>query len=367
MVKLSNHFKIEFLQNLLKIYSPSGREKRLASYLSSIMNRIGYRSVRTDDAGNVIGTIGASGTGILLCGHMDTVAGEIPVQVRDGRIFGRGSVDAKSALAAIVLASSEIRDRLGNGRLIVAAVTREETDGKGIEGLMDSGIDADYAIFGEPTGLKRITVGYKGKIGARLCLKAMESGHTSAPWVYPNPIELSHEFIASVRRKIGKKGNPWKSVTVCLTRMSGGQSLNVTPKSCVSCLDVRIPVGSSTEAAKSSLQARLHDFCSTRKNIIGEMSFSGDSVEPYEVDPNHKVVRALARGILQTDGRPVQLIRKMGTSDLNVLHARTGIHGVSYGPGNPRLSHTDGEFVTRSEYLKTIRVYEKAMQYLVKV
>lgn len=367
MVKLSNHFKIEFLQNLLRIYSPSSQEKRIASYLSSMMRKIGYQEVFTDRAGNVIGTMGASGTGILLCGHMDTVVGELPVQVRDDRIFGRGSVDAKSALAAIVLAGSEMKDRLRNGRLTVAAVTREETDGKGIEGLIDSGISADYAIFGEPTGLKRITVGYKGKVGVRLRLKATQSGHASAPWAYPNPIELSHEYITSVRKGIGRKGDPWNSVTVCLTSMSGGESLNVTPKSCISWLDVRIPVGSSTETVKSLLKDRLDNFCSTRNNIRGEISFSEDSVGPYEVDPNHKVVRALVRAILQTNGRPVQLIKKMGTSDLNVLHARTGIHGVSYGPGNPRLSHTDSEFVTTNEYMKTIQVYKGAIQYLVKV
>ena len=90
---------VRFLTNLLGIYSPSGKEDDLANYIADEMEKMGFE-VGKDGIGNVIGVVGVGEPVILLCGHMDTVAGHLPLRIEEGRIYARGAVDAKGPLAA---------------------------------------------------------------------------------------------------------------------------------------------------------------------------------------------------------------------------------------------------------------------------
>ena len=104
----------DLLVDVLRVYSPTASEGRLASLIKSRMESdFGYENVQTDEAGNVAAEVGR-GEGsrtVLLCGHMDTVPGNLPVRVKDGRVFGRGAVDAKSALCAMIAAGSALQGR----------------------------------------------------------------------------------------------------------------------------------------------------------------------------------------------------------------------------------------------------------------
>jgi LysW-gamma-L-lysine carboxypeptidase len=121
---------VALLEGALKVYSPTGKEAGLAAYLCSRMKRLGYRKVRTDRAGNAVGEIGRGGAGVLLCGHMDTVPGRLPVLRRDGKILGRGAADAKSALCALLVAASRARDTALS--ITFVGATEEEGNSKGM-------------------------------------------------------------------------------------------------------------------------------------------------------------------------------------------------------------------------------------------
>ena len=101
-----NDSAIELLVKALEIYSPSGKESEISSYLATEMTKRGFR-VWTDDVGNVIGEIGQGKPVILLCGHMDTVEGYIPVRLENNKLYGRGAVDAKASLVAMIVAASD--------------------------------------------------------------------------------------------------------------------------------------------------------------------------------------------------------------------------------------------------------------------
>ncbi|MHA1753963.1 MAG: M20/M25/M40 family metallo-hydrolase, partial [Candidatus Odinarchaeia archaeon] len=89
--------EVEFLKELIKIYSPHGNEETASEFIYGTLKKLGFNTVKTP-IGNVIGQIGEGKPVIFLCGHMDTVKGELPFKVTDNKIYGRGAVDAKSPL-----------------------------------------------------------------------------------------------------------------------------------------------------------------------------------------------------------------------------------------------------------------------------
>jgi [amino group carrier protein]-lysine/ornithine hydrolase len=120
---------------------------------------------------------------------MDTVAGHMPLRFEEGKIYARGAVDAKGSPCrhGHGCSPSEQRPRF-KGKILIASVVEEEATSKGVRHLITQGINADYAIFGEPSGVENITIGYKGQIQLKLVVKT-ETGHASTPWLYDNALE----------------------------------------------------------------------------------------------------------------------------------------------------------------------------------
>src|SRR5437870_7177549 len=220
----------------------------------------GYENVQTDKAGNVVAEVGRGGGGsrtVLLCGHMDTVPGSLPVRVKDGRVFGRGAVDAKSPLCAMVAAGSALRDT--GMRVVVACVTREEGDGLGIQSLIKGGRKFDFAIFGEPGGNDRITVGYRGRLGVTLTTRT-EGGHAASPWAHESAVEASLSLLERLKwydREHMVADDHFRSLSICLTVIRGGVYHNVLPNHARLTLDVRVPVGMNCAQVESEIRSSV--------------------------------------------------------------------------------------------------------------
>src|SRR3990172_7336366 len=108
--------EVGLLVELVKAYSPSGREADAVRVFTQLAESLGF-TTEIDGAGNGIARIGSGKPQILFLGHIDTVEGELPVRAEDGRVYGRGAVDAKGALAAALLAA---KDHAGAGEILVA-------------------------------------------------------------------------------------------------------------------------------------------------------------------------------------------------------------------------------------------------------
>src|SRR5712692_9791077 len=92
------------LSGLLEAYSPSHEEQQASEYLARWKRSAGFDQVFVDEAGNAVGILGDGSQEIVLLGHIDTVPGYITVEARDGKLYGRGSVDAKGPLATFAAA-----------------------------------------------------------------------------------------------------------------------------------------------------------------------------------------------------------------------------------------------------------------------
>jgi LysW-gamma-L-lysine carboxypeptidase len=354
--------KIRFLTNLLGIYSPSGCEDEISGFLVTKMKELGF-SVQKDSIGNVIGEIGEGKLTILLCGHMDTVVGHLPLRVERGKIYARGAVDAKGPLAAMILAATAVvNNPKCNAKLIVASVVEEEATSRGVKNLINDGISADYAIFGEPSGVGNITIGYKGNLHVKIICKT-ETGHSSTPWAYENALEKSFDLWEQIKRKFPTEKNPknpYYLVTACLTQIIGGFANSVIPFKSEMHIDLRIPPQKSSKEVLEETIKEIKKY--TNKNPKVKVTYTvEDSNEPFEINKTSPLVRALSFSIRTINRKPAVLLRKTGTGDMNILGRAIKAPIVTYGPGNSHLDHTKDEHIKIRDYLKSIEIYEKAI------
>ena len=355
---------VRFLTNLLGIYSPSGKEGDAANFLESEMKKMGF-DVGIDDIGNVIGVVGEGEPVIFLCGHMDTVAGYLPLRIDEGKIFARGAVDAKGPLAAMIMATVAAGKEPGfKGKILVAAVVEEEATSRGVKHLITQGITADYAIFGEPSGVENVTIGYKGQIQLKVVLKT-ETGHASTPWLYDNSLEKAIELWERIKNassypSLDPSASPYNAVTACLVKLVGGRATSVVPFEAEMNLDVRVPIQFSTTQVFEQIQKIITKYQAANTKVSVKATVL-DTVEPFEVNKTSPLVHVLASSVRKVLNKPATLLHKTGTGDMNILGKAMNLPIVTYGPGDSHLDHTLEENIEVKEYLDAISVYKETI------
>jgi LysW-gamma-L-lysine carboxypeptidase len=354
-------YAIKLLVKMLETYSPSGKEDNLSHLLLERFEDFGIRA-KTDEVGNVIAKIGQGNPKILLCGHLDTVPGIIEVRNESGILYGRGAVDAKSSLAAMIMAMKELNEIKLPGEIIFAGVVEEEAASLGIKNLIDRGISADYAVFGEPSGVDNITIGYKGCLNLKISCET-ESGHSSAPWLFDNAIEKAYELWNLIKNFHYPEENlesRFYSLSCCLINIYGGDCHNITPSKCEFIVDMRIPPQLTTEEVFNSIKDVIDSYSRTNPRVNIKISSSG-KVNPFEIPRDSILVRAFSWAIRKTRKNRVTLLKKTGTADTNEFYSSFKIPMIAYGPGNSHLDHTPNEHIIIDDYLDSIRVYREAI------
>lgn len=359
--KVDEESSIQLLRNMLEIYSTSGKEEELAKFLEKELESLGFK-VWKDRAGNVYGEVGSGSPTILLCGHIDTVPGWIPVNIQANRLYGRGAVDAKASLAAMITAASSFKHETEKGRVIIAAVVEEERKARGIRQLVREGLKVDYAIFGEPSGVRNIAFAYKGKVGLRIQCKTV-SGHIGAQHLVDNAIEKSFELWNMLRDSCQSYQSPhgvFYSLIPCLTRITSRRTSGGVPDFCIMDIDLRLPPTVKSKECLTIVQNVAKDFQTSNQSVSIFLKVT-DRVDPFIAKRTTPLMDALGKAILEVTGEPMKFLRKTGTSDMNIFGAKFNIPVAVYGPGDARLSHTRLEYIDIPEYLASIKVYKRVI------
>ncbi len=341
---LEREDELDFYRGFVERYSPSKKEEPARDYLVNRLPELGF-TVEVDDVGNVVAESPGGGDEVLLTSHMDTVRGKIPVRVEGGRLYGRGSVDAKGPLAAMCLAGSRLTD--SEASVTVVGVVEEEVSGRGARHLTENREAPDYLVNGEPSGPETVTLGYRGILRLRYRVTG-DVIHTARPGV--NAIEDVMRF--------------WSSVVGFEDPDEGFRSLSAKPTKIDSDSDgfrldselrgnLRIPPGRTVDGLKEQVQ-KAADNCN------GDVYF-GESTEPVLVDRSNPTARAFMRGIRDLGGEP-GLSVKTGTSDMNVFSERWDTPMVTYGPGDSNMDHTPDEHMELEEFHRSIDVLEHVVR-----
>ncbi len=322
---LSDEEKIQFLREIVEIYSPTGKEKDIARFLVESFESFGVAAY-IDPAGNVIAEKRGPGPRILLAGHMDTVPGVIPVRIENGELWGRGSVDAKGPLATFFFAFIE-----SDANLIFAGLVEEEGFSRGAKNLNIE--RPDFIVIGEPSGTSGVTIGYKGSLTLRI-EKKVEKFHGSV--ASKGAAELLIEDWLKIRSEFE---DGWSGVSGRIVEFHawerdfdfyGEMRMNL-----------RTPPGYEPPE-------------------IGEIL---DFVPAYEISPRSPLVRAFVRAI-RNNGLRAVLKKKSGTADMNILAPKFNVDAIAYGPGDSKLDHTPYEHINLEEYLLAIEVLKDALKNL---
>lgn len=360
---ITPRFAVKMLEKALRLYTPSRNEGAMAEFLADKCDDMGFEDIQIDEVGNIIAKKGSGSPKILLCGHMDVVPGKIKVRKEGDSLYGRGASDAKAPLMAMLFAAASIENN--NGTIIFVGAVDEEGNATGIKNLAKKDMGIDYAVFGEPSGIKKVTIAYKGRLAINLKVTVEDSAHASAPWLSKNAIEESMIFTNELKKGL-EQGQEGKTkgmlLSLTITEISGGTSHNVTPKECMTTMDIRIPVDMNCKTIEQKIATLVKEI-SERRQVEAFYSII-DETEPFEAPHNSPIVRAFTLGIMEAENAKPTLIRKTGTGDMNVIGNQWKIPVVTYGPGDPHEAHTIDEKVSIEEYLKGIEILKKTLRHL---
>ena len=331
----------ELLVDLVSIPSPTREEREAAKRLVDFFEAHD-REVWIDAVGNVRAPADDS---VLLTSHIDTVPGEIPVEVEstgdDEILWGRGSVDATGPLVA--MAAAAVRTGVS-----FVGVVGEEVDSKGSRYLVDDRDAAPEAVVnGEPSGTDGITLGYRGLI-AGTYVATSESGHTSRP--DPNAIQHAVRWWSAVEERFeGGEYEPiFEQVTTKPVDIDGGVSEDGLSVEATMDVQLRVPPALDVETVREAAEAELE---------VGTVTWK-DKVPPVMMSPRTEVARAF-RVAIREAGEDPRLVRKTGTSDMNIYAGAWDCPMVTYGPGNSDLDHAPDERLSLAEFDTSVGILER--------
>jgi LysW-gamma-L-lysine carboxypeptidase len=345
---------VAFLEELVSIPSPSGHEAAVSEFLVGSMAGLGFDAYQ-DEVGNAIGVLGrtAAARSIVLLGHMDTVPGHIPVRTEEGRLYGRGTVDAKGSLATFVMAAARVAERLGDTRMAVIGAVEEEAHGRGARHLARTVPPPDCAIIGEPSDWECVTLGYKGMLSVDYRL-TQPGAHGAAAQAGPAEKAISFwnrlmSFAAEYNQgewdRFSTLDPALRDFNTFSDGLYDGANLNIV---------MRIPPGLRV----AELQEQVQGWCN------GAQVKFHPSDPPFQAEKNTPLVRGMLRGIRAHGGRP-RFKLKTGTADMNIVGPAWGCPIVAYGPGDSSLDHTPEEHIVIAEYERAINVLAEALLALV--
>jgi LysW-gamma-L-lysine carboxypeptidase len=339
----------EVLLKLLEQYTPSGEEHKLAPIMRNLSDRLRYRSFEIDSAGNYIMRRGRGSTTLLLAGHVDTVPGEVEYGLAGGKVYGRGSVDAKGPLAALLVGGAESDFDEEAFTLVVAGLVDEEGAGRGAQALLGSLRGVDGVVIGEPTGGDGIVISYRGSLTVKIYCSA-RGGHSSAPYVGESALDKLLELLSEIRASFN--GKSYGEPTSAVTQIRAGDWPTKLPEQAEATVNIRYPPGMDGAFVLERIEAAA----SLRGCGIEVI----DQTPPVSSDLSSPLVRSLVRSILMNGRRP-RVLRKTGSSDMNILY-RLARNIAAYGPGNSLLAHTAHESVEVEDLEFSARVVKKAVE-----
>jgi succinyl-diaminopimelate desuccinylase len=375
--KMDKEEKIKVLQDIVRIKSVNGNEEEVASYLQQLLkeHRIHSQLISYSEGRcNLIAEIGSEGPILGFTGHMDVVdAGEehswtfppFEAEIDGNRLYGRGSTDMKSGLAAMVIAMIELKDTPLKGKVRLLATVGEEVGELGAEQLTKLGYadDLDGLIIGEPTNYN-LMYAHMGSLN--YSVKAIgKEAHSSMPEEGINAINLLNQFITRINEKMSEITNKYENQELGrtihnVTVIRGGNQVNSIPGEAVLQGNIRSIPEYDNEQIIELLQTTAEQLTLELDGTL-EVTIDYNKV-PVQAKKDSKLIKVIQNQFSEA----LPLITAAGTTDAaEFTKSDNSFDLVVFGPGMPKLPHQIDEYVEIDNYLDMIVRYQDiAKEYL---
>ncbi len=420
---------VGLLQELVKIPSPNmpGDTQAIAAYIAKVMGDAGcdvkiLAPEQKPEAQSVVATLGQGSPVIMLHAHIDTVpiaANEAQrwsvdpyaAVVKDGKLYGKGSVDDKAPLAAMMavilersaeentennphpLAPSPLRregeeepsppqgegsvmggskplpyDKAISGTLVLVAAAEEETGGVlGTKWLAENGHlpMGDFIVVGEQTH-NHVATAHKGVMRATVRATG-RSVHATNPDRGINAITAMAKAVLALdayHRELATRPHPIVGVPTCnVGVIQGGSTANAVPDSCVVYLDRRMVPGENPTTVQDEMKAVIASVDAGAAGLsIGDFQTS-NWFESTAVLPLAQTFLGCVEAELHEHPGPIGYLPG---SDAKHLTGVTRGEMIIFGPGSYEVAHAFDEYVDLSEFASTVNILrafiEKAMR-----
>lgn len=393
---------VELLRTLVAFETPNppgANEADAQHWVAQHLESIGM-SVEMFDAlpgrPNVVGRLAGQGGGrsLLFNGHIDVAELRTPETwtrppfagvVEDGKLYGLGSSDMKSAHAGFMLAVECLRD-VGvalDGEVIYESVIGEETGEPGTKACVEIGITADFAIVGECSKTEAVFASSVGVMNARITLRDPVTQHliqrrrmlraggqlltgnaieTMSTKVIPALLELEQNWGVFKEHPMLPPGQAMINVFA----ITGGGNTFILPNECNAYITVVYLPGEDTAEVRKQIETKLAAVSATDPWLAAhppsvEWNPAEYPIEflPIDGGPDDPGPALLARCLEQVIGLPIEVSGRDAIMDGGWLHA-AGIPTVVFGPGDKRVIHRPDEYVELrdvSNYAKTVALF----------
>lgn len=378
------------IQKLIQIKSYSGDEREIVEFIVAKMAEYGFDESYHDSFGNAVGRIGNGPVKIMYDAHIDTVkvtetenwarppfAGVI----ENGKIFGRGAVDEKPAMAGFMIAGKILKMLYGNNfpftLYMVGSVLEEDADGYPLYHIIQKeGIKPDYVLLGEPTDLK-VYRGQRGRMELKITTTG-KSAHGAHNQKGINAIYKMMPIVADIE-KLDKKLKPKQplgkgSITVS-NIISKAPSMCSVSDFCQIHIDRRMTIGENKKSVVKELKEVLKKHKSDAKISIPNVEgvswkgtqFSQEAYFPTWVyDEKHPLVDAAIRTSKATIGKAKSGVWSFSTNGVATA-GHFGIPTIGFAPGKEELAHSSKEEIVLEDLVKATKFYSLFPFELIKV
>jgi len=353
--------------------APAG-EEAMADLLASIVKPWGALTRKVPIAPGRYNFIarfpGGGPRTLMLEAHADTVPADgmtlppFEPAVRGGRLYGRGSCDAKASLAAMLLAIRGVLESGARPRatLYFVATGCEETGGLGARRLVADGFRPDAAVIGEPTDLD-IVCAHKGAYRCRVTAIG-RAAHSSDPSRGISAIAGMARVVQALegllaRRPARRRHAALGPATVSVGTIRGGTQANVVADRCEIEVDRRTLPGETHEQIAAEIRRAVD--AAGKAGPKCRYEFKAYEWYPaFEEDrrgPPARLVAAAARKVLgRARFKGVPWASNAG------IFREAGIPCILFGPGSIRQAHTAGEYVDLEQVAAAARVYAEIIR-----
>ena len=364
---------VEYVLDLVAIPSVSSMSNRpVIEYALGQLDPSGWRTKvysYRDAAGlekvNLVATTGAGVAELLLVCHTDTVPFDpawpeaVHPQVRNGKLYGRGSCDVKGYLACVLAAVSELNVRRLSKPLAILLTADEEIGCVGAKYIAGkNAIRSRYAIIGEPTGLHPVRAG-KGYGLAEIVVRGKE-GHSAFPARGHSAIYDAARVVSrleQVAKKLAARKNadfdpPYTTLNVGLIR--GGTAKNIVPGECRTTVEWRPVPGDDPLRPAMLIREELARLSRRYPGFHARLDLQrlDPAFGPSATDALSTLVQSLSRR------SPATVAFGTEAAHLRSLTTET----IVFGPGNMETAHKTGEFVPTAELNKCVAILKTTIQ-----